>query len=173
MIVGLQIGLLLLTAIAISAAIFSVIWFLIRAACRKAGLVGRYLIFVPSAVFAIPVLLLLIASVDRLDPLERTCRAASLASPQLQDVANLHVQEHYDFWTKTYSGSSVYPWISRPYEMPKVSLLLNFKRDQRSHLAWVHCVFEKIPNTGEPPQLALLNFYVSENGGGFAPWMVR
>jgi hypothetical protein len=47
------------------------------------------------------------------------------------------------FWTKTYSGSWVYPWISHPYETPKVSLLLNFKRDQRSHLAWVHCVFEK------------------------------
>jgi hypothetical protein len=89
----------------------------------------------------------------------------------LQNVANLRVQEHYDFWTKMYSGSWVYPWISRPYETPKVSLLLDFERDQRSHLAWVHCVFSKIPNTGEPPQLALQDYYVSENADGFAPWI--
>jgi hypothetical protein len=157
MIIGLQIGQLLLIAVALSA-----LWFIIRAACRKVGLVGRYLIFVPSGLVPIPMLLLL----DGLDPLERTCRTASLASPQVQDATNLKVQEHYDFWAKTYSGSWVYPWTSRPYETPKVFLLLNFKRDQRSHLAWVRCVFEKLPNTGEPPQLALQNFYVSEGGGG-------
>ena len=47
------------------------------------------------------------------------------------------------------------PWISRPYELPKVSLKVNFARDQRPHSAWINCVFSKLPNTGEPPQLTM------------------
>jgi hypothetical protein len=149
-----------------SAGIVSVIWFLIRAACRKAGLAGRYLIVVPAAVFAVPATLFFIAKLDRLDALERTCRAASLANAgRLQGAANVHVREHYDFWNKTYSGSAVYAWISRPYETPKVSLLLNFEIEQRAYSEWVHCHFLKIPNTGEPPQLDLQNIHVAEGGG--------
>ena len=150
----------------ISAGIFSIIWFGIRAACRKVGLSGRYLIFVPGTIFAIPVLLLLVASVDRLDVLERTCRAASLANALLAGTTNLRVQEHYDFWTKTYSGSAVYPWLSRPYETPKVALLVKFERDQRPNSTWIHCVFKKVPNTGEPPQLALEDVHVHAGANG-------
>jgi hypothetical protein len=169
MINALQIVLLLLIVVAfawISAGLLSIIWFSIRAACRKVGLSGHYLIFVPGAIFAIPVLLLLVARVDRLDVLERTCRAASLTDALLADTANLRVQEHYDFWAKTYSGSAVYPWISRPYETPKVALLVNFERDQRPNSAWIHCIFTKVPNTGEPPQLALDNVHVHVGANG-------
>ena len=67
--------LLILVAIAwIGAGVFFGIWFAIRAACRRVGLRGRYQILIPSGVFGIPFFLWLVAGVDRLDPLERTCR---------------------------------------------------------------------------------------------------
>jgi hypothetical protein len=167
----LQLLLIVLAFAWIGAGIISVIWFVIRAACRKVGLAGRYLIFVPGAVVAVPVLLLLAARIDRLDALERTCRTASLANAaRLQDAANVRVQEHYDFWNETYSGSAAYPWLSRRYETPKVSLLLNFEVDQRPYSSWVHCDFSKIPNTGKPAQLDLQNVHVVEGGEGpFVP----
>src|ERR1700753_2077864 len=163
----LQILLIVIAFAWISVGIVSVIWFLIRTACRKAGLVGRYLIFVPAAALAIPVLLFLTAKLDRLDELERTCRTASLANAaRLQGATNVYVQEHYDFWNKTYSGSAVYPWLSRSHEMPKVSLLLNFEVERRPYSAWVHCIFSKVPDMGEPGQLDVQNVHVVEGGDG-------
>jgi hypothetical protein len=164
-----QLVLIVIVFLWIGAGIFSIIWFAIRETCRKLGLADRYLVFVPGAVFAVSATLFFIAKLDRLDALERTCRVASLANAaRLQGAANVHVQEHYDFWNKTYSGSAVYPWISRPYETPKVSLLLNFEIEQRSYSEWVHCLFLKIPNTGEPPKLDLQNVHVAEGGGPLA-----
>jgi hypothetical protein len=149
--------LLILVAIAwIGAGVFFGIWFAIRAACRRVGLQGRYQILIPSGVFGIPLLLWLVASVDRLDPLERTCRDELLKTTRMEGTTDVRIEEHYDFWTKTISGGGwVTPWISRPHELPKVSLKVNFARDQRPHSAWVNCVFSKLPNTGEPPQLAM------------------
>ena len=163
--------LLILVAFAwIGAGIFSLIWFAIRAACRKVGLAGRYLTLVPGAAFAIPAALFLLSNLDRLDVLERACRDASLTHPRLEGIANLRVQEHYDFWTRTYSGSAMYPWISRPHETPKVALLVNFERDQRPASAWIHCVFTKVPDTGEPAQLAVPDVHVDANGP-LSPWI--
>ena len=166
-----QLLLIVIAFASVSAGIFSVVWSIIRAACRKVGLTDRYLIVVPGAIFAMPVLLFLITSLDRLDALERACRAEALTSARLAGVTNLRVQKHYDFWTKTYSGSAMYPWISRPYETPKVQLFVDFEKDLRPHSAWVNCVFSKIPNTGEPPQLSLQDVQVDEHGG-FAPWIL-
>jgi hypothetical protein len=39
--------------------------------------------------------------------------------------------------------------ISRPYETPKVSLMVNFTRNRRTQSAWINCVFSKVPNTAE------------------------
>jgi hypothetical protein len=131
-------------------------WFAIRAACRKVGLRRGYQILIPSGVCGIPFFLWLVASVDRLDALERTCRDELLKTTRMEGATDLRIEEHYDFWTKTVSGGGwVAPWISRPYETPKVSLVVNLTRDQRPHSAWINCIFSKIPNTGEPPQLAM------------------
>ena len=66
------------------------------------------------------------------------------------------------------------PWISRPYETPKVSLVVEFTRDGRPHSAWIDCIFSKVPNTGDPPEIAFQDVRFSwENvredlpGGGF------
>jgi hypothetical protein len=73
----------------------------------------------------------------------------------------------------------VYPWISRPYETPKVSLKVSFARDQRPHLVRINCIFSKLPNTGEPPQLAMQDVkfeyenvleQTSENGPRWVLW---
>jgi hypothetical protein len=132
------------------------VWLAIRAVCRKLGLGRGYQIFIPSGVCGVPFILLLVASVDRLGPLERTCRDELLKTTRMEDTTDLRIEEHYDFWTKTISGGGwVSPWISRPYETPKVSLKVNFTRDRRPHSAWIDCIFSKIPNTGEPPQLTM------------------
>lgn len=96
-----------------------------------------------------------IASLDRLDQLERTCRDELLKTARMQGTTDLRIEKHYDFWTKTISGGGFFmPWISQPYETPKVSLIVQFTREQRPRSAWIDCVFSKIPNSGEPPQIA-------------------
>ncbi|SRR5579871_546195 len=173
--------LLILVAIAgIVAAVFFGLWFAIRTACRKLGLQRRYQILIPSAVCAAPFVFWLAASIDRLDPLERTCRDELSRTARMEGTTNLQIEEHYDFWTKTLSGGGwMAPWVSRPYETPKVSLKISFARDQRLHSAWIDCVFSKIPNTGEPPRLAMQDVkfgyenvleQMSENRFRWVPW---
>ena len=131
-------------------------WLAMRAACQKLGLGSSYQILISSGVCGIPLFLWLVASIDRLDPLERTCRDELLKTARMEGTTDLRIEEHYDFWTKTNSGGGwVSPWISRPYEIPKVSLKVSFTRDQRAHSAWINCIFSKLPNTGEPPQVAV------------------
>ena len=173
---GVQLLLIVIAIAWIGAGVFFGIWFAIRAACRKLGFGRGYQILIPSGVCAIPFLLWLAASVDRLGPLETSCRAALLKTTRMEGTKELRVREHYDFWTKTNSGGGwVSPWISRPHETPKVSLLVSFERDQRPHSAWIDCVFVKVPNTGEPPQFAMQDVQVDESvldrtSGGLIPW---
>ena len=76
----------------------------------------------------------------------------------MQGATDLQIEKHYDFWTRTISGGgwSGAGWTSRPYEEPKVWLIINFTRENRRHNAFITCMF-KVPNTGEPPQLVLQN----------------
>ncbi|HEU0145759.1 MAG TPA: hypothetical protein VFR21_02665 [Bradyrhizobium sp.] len=153
---GIQLFLIAAAIVWFGAGIFSVIWFVVRAACRKLGLARNYQILIPSAVCSIPLFFWVAASVDRLDPLERECREVLLKTTRMEGTRDLRVQKHYDFWTRTNSGGGwVMPWISRPYETPKVSLLVNFERDQRLRSAWINCIFSEIPDSGQPPQLAM------------------
>lgn len=91
----------------------------------------------------------------RLDDLENICRSELVKSARMAGTTHLAVYQHYDFWTKTISGGGfVAPWISHPYETPKVSLVVNFTRDGETRSGWVDCIFSQIPNTGDPPRLA-------------------
>jgi hypothetical protein len=153
---ALMILLILVTIVWIGAGVGLGIWFAMRAVCRKLGLGSSYQILISSGVCGVLLFHWLVASIDRLDPLERTCRDELLKTARMEGTTDLTIEEHYDFWTKTNSGGGwVSPWISRPYEIPKVSLKVSFARDQRPHSAWINCVFSKLPNTGEPPQLAM------------------
>jgi hypothetical protein len=146
-----------LTLVAI-ACICAVTW----AVCQKLGLWTGDQILVPSGVCGIS-LLVWLASMDGLDPLERTCRDELLKTTRMEGVADLRIENHYDFWTKTFSGGGfVMPWISEPYQTPKVSLTVTFTRDKRPRSAWIDCVFSKVPNTGEPPQVSFHDIKIYE-----------
>jgi len=148
----------ILIAVAITcicAGLIAGIWLATRAACRKFGLGVRYQVLIPSSVCSIPLLLWVVTSVDRLDPRERTCRDELLKTTPMEGTADLRIEGHYDFWTETISGGGWgAAWASRPYETPKVWLIVQFTRDRRPHKAWIDCVFTKVPGTGEPPQIA-------------------
>lgn len=146
---------LILVAIAcVCAAVIVGIWFVIRVACQKLGLGTGYQILVSSGVCGIPFLVWMVVSIDELDPLERKCRDELLKTTRMEGVTDLRIEKHYDFWTKTFSGGGwAMPWISKPYETPKVELIVRFTRDRRPHKAWIDCGFSKVPNTGEPPQV--------------------
>src|SRR5258708_1409172 len=97
--------LLILVAIAwIGTGVFLVVWFAIRAACGRAGLGRRYQILISCGLFGIPFLVWLVASLDRLDALERTCRDELVKAPRMEGTTHLGIGEHYDYWTKTISG---------------------------------------------------------------------
>jgi hypothetical protein len=162
------------------AALVTGIWLAVRAGCRRLGLARRYQILIASAFCALPLLLWLLASLDRFDGPERICAREMMKASRMAGTTDLTVRQHYDFWTKTLSGGGVaMPWISRPYETPKVSLVAEFARDGRPHSAWIDCIFSKVPNTGDPPEIAFQDVRFSwENvredlpSGGFhwAPW---
>src|SRR5262249_3724273 len=140
----------------IGAGVFFAMWSVMRALCRKLGLARRYQILIPSGIFALPLLFWLAAGIDRLGPLERTCRDALVKTRRMDGTTALRIEAHYDFWTKTNSGGGwVSPWISRPYETPRVLLMINFERDHRPHAATIACIFARMPNTGDPPLLAM------------------
>jgi hypothetical protein len=165
----------------VCAALLAGIWLAVRAACRRLGLARRYQILIASAFCILLLLLWPIMTLDRLDGPERVCVRETIKSPKMAGTTDLTVREHYDFWTKTLSGGGMagMPWISNPYETPKVSLMIAFTREGRPHSASIDCMFSKIPNSGEPPQIAFQDVRVSwENvredlpGGGWhwAPW---
>src|SRR4051812_45814584 len=95
----------ILVAIAcVCAGVIALIWIALRAACRKLGLCRRHQLLVPSGVCALGLLLLWVASFDRLGAFERTCRDALLNTARMQGTAGLQIEKPYDFSTQTISG---------------------------------------------------------------------
>jgi hypothetical protein len=140
----------------LGAALLAGIWFAVRAACRKLGMRQKPEILTASALCLTPFIVLLVSSLDTLDDLEKACRSELLKTQRMADTSSFLVLQHYDFWTKTVSGGGMaIPWISHPYKTAKVSLVVQFKRDHQPHQAWIDCIFSKLPDTGDPPQVIL------------------
>jgi hypothetical protein len=135
-------------------ALFVGVWSALRAIGRKLGIGDTYQIFIAGGACATPFLVWMLVNFDRLDSLERTCKSELLKTRRMAGATEVSVEEHYDFWTKTISGGGMAaPWISRPYETPKVWLTVEFTREGEGHRAFIECVFSKIPNTGDPPEV--------------------
>ena len=110
---------------------------------------------VAAAVCAAPLAIWFFASLDTLDPLERTCRDELAKTERMAGTSQLTVQKHYDFWSKTLSGGGWFAaWVSEPYQTPKVTLSVEFFREGRQHSALIDCLFSKVPNSGDPPDVA-------------------
>jgi hypothetical protein len=131
---------------------------------QKLGLPVRYVPYAPGGVVAIAALVAVFANVDRLDPMETVCWTAALANAEFSDAKNVRVQEHYNFWTTTYSGSIVYPWISRPGETPNVSLFVRFEKANQPDSKWVNCRFVR-PGAKNSTGLSMESVQISERGG--------
>lgn len=159
-----QISLVVLAFAGVGVALFAIVWFAVRTLFQKLGLPVRYVPYAPGVVVAIATLVAVVANVDGLDSMETVCQTAALASGEFSDAKNVRVQEHYNFWTTTYSGSSVYPWISRPGETPKVSLFVRFEKANQPNSKWVNCRFAR-PGTKDSTGLSMESMQIGEQGG--------
>jgi hypothetical protein len=124
-----------------------------------------------------------LAHIDALDSMERTCKSELMKAARMAGTTNLTVEHHYDWWTKELSGGGfAMGWISPPYKIPKVRLIIEFTREGQQHHNWIDCLFSKVPDTGDPPEVAFqeINFgfedvrkYISTNTYTWVPWRVR
>jgi len=130
-------------------------WLAVRAICRALGMAELHQRYVATAFCAAPFVIWFVANLDTLDALERTCRDELVRTDRMAGTSYLTVQKHYDFWSKKMSGGGMFaPWVSEPYQTPKVTLAVEFMREGRQHSALIDCIFSKLPNTGDPPELA-------------------
>ena len=69
--------------------------------------------------------------------------------------------------------------LARRHQILIASAVCEFTREERPHSARIECIFSKVPNTGDPPDIAFQQVSISwENvredlpGGGWtwAPW---
>jgi hypothetical protein len=153
-----------------------VLWSLFRAVCRKLRLSERTQTLIAIGFCFALVAMPLVAILDPLCGIEKTCKSELLKSERMVGTSGLVIEKHYDFWTKTMSGGGWFmPWVSRPYTTPKVEMEIEFIRDGEKHRAWIKCDFVGVPDSGSPPQLAFQNVeFVYDNvlnqRNQFVPW---
>jgi hypothetical protein len=155
-------ALLLLIYSGFAFTIGAAIWVPLRNLCRILGMPKSYQRVVPSAVLAalilaVPLVLVLRDIINKvfLDSREKTCRSEAANVLGVTKPADLTVTEHHDFWTTRVSGGGfVMSWVSEPYQTPKVWLNVRFASGGSQHEAFIECMFAKLPNTGDPPDIA-------------------
>lgn len=172
---------LVLISVSIVGVLLWAAWLAVRTACRALGMADLHQRYIATAICAAPFVAWFFASLDTLDPLERTCRDELAKTERMAGTSHLTVQKHYDFWSKRLSGGGWFaPWVSEPYQTPKVSMVVEFTRDGQPHSAWIDCIFFKRPNTGEPPEVGFQDIrFAWENvrkdlsSGGYTwePWL--
>lgn len=150
----------------------------IRAIFRRLGTSGatKAYVLLAGAVASLAVVTLLAVKANSLSSLERDCWRHLVREPQMAEANGLSIEKHFDFWNHGASGGGAFaPWSVAPHIQPKVIMILDFNRgDKRQHLSWIECLYDKQPNSGDPPQLTFHSVRFSwENvleGNRWLPW---
>jgi len=131
------------------------LWSVGRAVGRRMGLRRTAQGLLAGGLCMAPVAILLAATLDRLSETERICKSELLKAERMAGTTSLTIDRHFDFWTKTISGGGPFmPWVSPPYRTAKVEMEIRFFRDGRPHRARIECLFTKVANSGDPPEIA-------------------
>ena len=134
--------------------VFGTLWSIYRAVCRKLGVSIRTQLLVVGGICATSLGFLVFESIDRLKGIEKTCESELLKTERVSGADPVVIGAHYDFWTRRISGGGWFmPWVSEPYQTPKVMMMVNFFRDGVQHYASIDCWFAKVPDSGNPPQV--------------------
>ena len=140
--------------LAVAAGLLWLLWRGFRIVCRKLGASTRTQLLVGGGIGAIALGFGIFESIDRLEGIEKTCEAELLKTDRIAGADPVVIGAHYDFWTRRMSGGGWFmPWVSEPYQTPKVMMRINFFRDGVQHYASIDCWFAKVPNSGNPPQV--------------------
>jgi hypothetical protein len=155
------------------------LWSIYRAVCRKFGVSTRTQLLVVGGICVTVLGVLIFESIDRLKGIEKTCESELLKTERVSGAAAVVIGAHYDFWTRRISGGGwITPWVSEPYQTPKVMMMVNFFRDGVQHYASINCWFAKVPDSGNPPQVVFQRVeFISDDvlneRGQRVPWQPK
>lgn len=131
---------------AIFAGILAFIWVMFWA-LFPLTLSRRAKVLIVSALGLLDAGMVFVSSPFGLDELELICYKELFKMPRIANSTNFQIGEHLDFWTMS---SSWLVFTGLPYKYPKVRFGATFIQDGRRHKASIECVFEPIPQSGEP-----------------------